>query len=115
MKKPKYLITYLCLSCFSANTYADELESPVCVNCETRDKLVGIKKERFSRKAIDEKILLLNDRLMEELKKEYVAGGLDADYDEDYTLKRIASGKKLKKIMKTKTLSQEELKKYLNP
>lgn len=111
-KEPEYLITFECLIC-GIESYGNDTEELKCIDCGEKRKLILLKKEKYCKETVDEKIMIVNDKLMEALKEDLINKDFEDGYDEDSALDRLKRGKKYKEEMKKRTISKKERKIFL--
>lgn len=104
-QKPKYMISYLCHKC-GFDFAVTELDKSKCFYCENEKDWEIIKKQKLSIKVIADRMELVNNRLIDNLKGAYQVGKKNNDFNEDLMLETLDKAKKLKegtrKIFKKK-------------
>jgi DNA-directed RNA polymerase subunit RPC12/RpoP len=95
-KKPKFMITYFCNNC-GFDFAMSELDKPKCFYCGGICDHKIIKKEKITKKVIFNRLKLVNERMMENLRKAYDVRPEELN-DEDMDqlmLEALAKGKSL--------------------
>ena len=108
--KPKFMITYLCRKC-GFDFAITELDKPKCFYCESSKDWEIVKKQKLTPEVMSERLKLVADRMMENLKKAHSAGKeTNEEFDETELLKVMAKASKLRKNIQHLKLEKNKIK-----
>lgn len=104
--KPQFMITYQCGQC-GMDFAIGELQKPKCFYCEATENHTVIKKQKLTPEVMAERLKLVTDRMMENLKKAYEVK--PDDMDEEELLETMGKAKDLRdRVQKMKFKEPEE-------
>ena len=96
-RKPEYMITYLCPHCGFDSGRTELDVPPACFYCDAKTGLVEIKREKLSAEVMANRMKLVTDRMMDNLRKAW--GISEKEWPQDpeqemLLLETMAKGKK---------------------
>ena len=95
-KKNEYMITYLCKKC-GFDFAVTEKQKPKCFYCDSKANFKIIKKQKITPRVIADRLKLVTDRMMDNLKKAYAEGTKQEKFEEEGDLLEVMkSAKELK-------------------
>lgn len=96
MKKPQFMLTYLCLNC-NFDFAISDTDKPRCFYCDAKDGFKLLSREKITPEVIAARLKKVSDRLMDNLKSAYEAGKDDEDFDETMMLQVLDKASQLRK------------------
>ncbi len=90
----KYLLTYLCQKC-GMDFGVSDIHTPKCFYCGSKRGHELVKKQKITPQVLAERMKLVTDRMIENLKKAYNVR--PADTDEDELLEVLVKADKLRR------------------
>jgi hypothetical protein len=108
-KNPKYLIKYLCTKC-NFTTYLDDLDVAECCNCENRENLLGISKEKIGIESLYKSIKELSQASIKAYENELESGtcSLEREFELRASLETFKKNIEMLDEKKTSKKEREE-------